>query len=193
MSYQVYTPQAYDKEKDRRFPVLYWLHGSGGSGRGIRPLARRFGDAIAEGKIAPMLLVFPNGLPNGMWCDSKDGRTPVETLLIKELIPDVDAHFRTIGSRAGRMIEGFSMGGYGAARLGFKYPDLFKAVSILGGGPMQREFKKTPRANPQARQWLLQNVYGGDHQYFQGQSAWTLAQSHAAALRGDIAIRQIVG
>ncbi len=92
-----------------------------------------------------MLIVFPNGLASSMWCDSKDGAVPMETVLVKELVPHVDATFRTLASREGRILEGFSMGGYGAARLGLKHPDVFGAVSILAGGPLDLEFQG-PRA-----------------------------------------------
>jgi hypothetical protein len=87
----------------------------------VGPLAAYFDPAIRAGKVPPMLIVFPNGLPNGMWCDSKDGRTLMETMLVKELIPHIDVTFRTPAARDGRIIEGFSVGGYGAARLGRKY------------------------------------------------------------------------
>jgi hypothetical protein len=46
VSYHAYTPAAYDEPDDTRLPVLYWLHGTGGGGAGIRPLAEHFGDAI---------------------------------------------------------------------------------------------------------------------------------------------------
>jgi S-formylglutathione hydrolase FrmB len=195
VSYHVYVPKAYDREKTRRFPVLYWLHGSGGGGAGIRPLVSHFGDAIRKGKVPPMLVVFPNGLRNGMWCDSKHGKTPVETILMKEVIPDVDANFRTIASREGRMVEGFSMGGYGAARIGFKHHDLFSAVSILGGGPLQRVFSEDigPKGKAGDRAWALQYVFGGDQQYFKAQSPWVLAQKNVKALRKGIRIRIAIG
>jgi len=193
VSYHIYTPEVYDTQKKRRFPVLYWLHGSGGGTGGLSPLVKHFGDAVRDGKIPPMIIVFPNGLRNGMWCDSKDGRTPIETILMKEVIPDVDATFRTIPSRTGRIIEGFSMGGYGAARLAFKHPDLFCAVSILGGGPLQRELKKTPRATPRTREQILRRIYGGGQAYFRAQSPWVLAERHAASLRRGVLIRQCVG
>jgi len=80
VSYHVYVPVAYDRQPNARFPVLYWLHGTGGGVRGIAPISRYFDDAIRTGKIAPMLVVFANGLPEGMWCDSADGKTPVETV-----------------------------------------------------------------------------------------------------------------
>jgi len=195
VSYHVLLPEAYESEGARRFPVLYWLHGGGAGEAGPAALARIFGDASRQGKIPPMIVVFPYGLPNGMWCDSKDGRTPVETILIRELIPEVDARFRTIASREGRMIEGFSMGGYGAARLGFQHPDLFSAVSILGGGPLQPTFDPAvgPRRNAGLRARLLQSVYGGDQAYFKALSPWHLAEKNADALRGRTRIRIGIG
>jgi enterochelin esterase-like enzyme len=192
VSYFVYTPPVYDAEKSRRFPVLYWLHGTGGGLRGVGPIANVFDSAIRRGQIPPLLVVFPNGLQTSMWVDSKDGRAPVETIVAREVIPDVDAAFRTIATREGRIVEGFSMGGYGAARLGFKFPDLFATVSVLAGGPLQREFRETPRAGPQERGLILNTVYGGDHAYFTAQSPWMLAEKHAAALR-DSRIRVVVG
>mgnify|MGYP003859672291 CR=1 FL=1 len=79
VSCHIYTPELHDTEKERPFPVLYWLHGLGDGFRHVGPLAAYFDAAIRAGKVPPMLIVFPNGLPNSMWCDSKDGRTPMET------------------------------------------------------------------------------------------------------------------
>ena len=192
VSYFVYTPEAYDAEKSRRFPVLYWLHGKGGGLRGVGPISNVFDSAIRRGQIPPMLVVFPNGLQASMWVDSKDGRVPMETMVVRELVPDVDAAFRTLATREGRIVEGFSMGGFGAARLGVKYPDRFATVSALAGGPLQREFRETPRAGPKEREQLLNGVYGGDHAYFTAQSPWVLAEKNAGALRAS-RIRVVVG
>ena len=195
VSYFIYTPPQYDTDKQRRFPALYWLHGSGGGLPGVRPMTVYFDNAIRAGKVPPMLVVLPNGLANSMWCDSKDGRVPMETIVVKELLPHIDATFRTITNRNGRLIEGFSMGGYGAARLGFKHPHLFATVSMLGAGPVQEEFKvnETPRANPRLARKILDDVYGGDQEYFKAQSPWLLAEQHAATLRTKTRIRQVIG
>jgi len=85
-SCHVFTPQVYEAGKGQRFPVLYWLHGTGGGLPGIPQLSAFFDRAMQEGHIPPMLVVFPNALPGSMWCDSKDGSTPIETVLIKEPI-----------------------------------------------------------------------------------------------------------
>ena len=166
ISYFIYLPQAYDMETERRFPVLYWLHGSGGGFEGVRPISAYFGRAMREGKIPPMLVVFPNGLPNSLWVNSYDGSVPMETIVIEELLPHVDAHFRTIAAREGRIVEGFSMGGYGAARFGLKYHDLFGASSSLAGGPFHPDFSHTPRVGPRNREQIFQAVFGGNLEYY---------------------------
>ena len=194
VSYHVYTPEAYEKEKDRRLPVLYWLHGTGGGLAGIKPLSEFFDEAIRNEKIPPMLVVFPNGLANSMWCDSKDQTVPMETVLIKELIPHIDKTFRTVANRDGRILEGFSMGGYGAGRLGFIYSDMFGTVSILAGGPMDLDFQG-PRAkgNPAERERILKDTFGNDLDEFKAQSPLTVAGKNAAAVSGMSLVRVAVG
>jgi len=86
------------------------------------------------------------------------------------------------------------MGGYGAARLGFKYPDLFGTVSILAGGPLDRDFQG-PRAkgNPGERERILKDTYGGDLEDYRAKSPLTIVESQAASLAGKLRIRVIVG
>jgi esterase/lipase superfamily enzyme len=141
-----------------------------------------------------MLVVFPNGLADSLWCDSKDGRVPMEMVVVKELVPHIDAAFRTIAAHEGRIVEGFSMGGYGAARLGFKHYNVFGAVSILGGGPLDLEFKG-PRATakPEERERIFKTVWGSDIEYYRAQSPWVLAEQNKAELAGRTRIRQVVG
>jgi enterochelin esterase-like enzyme len=194
VSFHIFTPRDYESAKEQRFPVLYWLHGAGGGLPGIPRLSEFFDRAMQEGKIPSMLVVFPNGLPGSLWCDSKDGAMPIETIVIKELIPHIDATYRTIAAREGRIIEGFSMGGYGAARLGFKYPQLFGAVSMLAGGPLGLDFDG-PRAsaNPAERERILKVAFGGDLDYYRAQHPITIAERQADAVRGKVIVRMAVG
>ncbi|MBI5653071.1 MAG: esterase family protein [Chloroflexi bacterium] len=195
VSYHIYTPEAYDAETRSRFPVVYWLHGSGGGLAGLPTLVTFFDSAIRAGKMPPLIIVFPNGHTESMWCDSKDGSVPMETVVVQELIPHIDATFRTLATRDARMIEGFSMGGYGAARLGLKYPELFGALSMLGAGPLQPEFTAEigPAFNAQARVKILEIVYGNDQNYFRAASPWMLAEQNRLAVSGKTRIRQVVG
>lgn len=195
VSYHVYLPDAYHVEPERRFPVLYWLHGSGAVLPGIAPIAAAFDAAIARGALPPLIIVFPNGLPYGMYTDARSGRQPVESMIVEDLIAEVDAHFRTRPGRVGRMLEGFSMGGYGAARLGFKYRQRFGAISILAGGPLQADLLAPgPGLQPlELRQRILNEVWNGDAAAFLADSPRTLAEQAANDLPTPIAIRQIVG
>ncbi|MGC9319198.1 MAG: alpha/beta hydrolase [Armatimonadota bacterium] len=193
VSYHIYLPDEYQAEPERRFPVLYWLHGTSGGLPGVRPLSAHFGGAMRAGTIPPMLVVFPNAPPGSLWVDSKDGKMPVETVVVSELVPHIDATFRTIASPEGRIVEGFSMGGYGAARLGLKHHDIFGAVSILAGGPLQQHFTHTPRVGPRGREMVLQRVFGGDHDYFRALSPWVLAEHNADAVRDDMRMRLVIG
>lgn len=194
VSYHTYVPEAYDRTEDR-LPVLYWLHGTEGGVAGIRPLAVFFDDAMEGGSLPPMIVVFVNGLPRRLWADSKDGASPVETVVITEVIPDVDRSFRTIASRQGRILEGFSMGGYGATRLGFKYPGLFAGISILAGGPFDLELRgPLMDENPSLREELLRDVCGNDPGYFREISPWSTAEGAAQDLRDrGTVIRHVVG
>lgn len=195
VSYHIYLPTPYALQPLRRFPVLYWLHGSGPGVLGIPALTRYFHDAIQSRLIPPMIVVFPNSLPDGMWCDSKDGLQPVETIVMSELIPHIDRNFRTVADPSGRIIEGFSMGGYGAGRLALKYPSYFIAFSMMGAGPLQLDFLED---NPllvhiQKRREIFESVYGNDMDYFEAQSPWRLAEANATNLPENLVIRQIVG
>jgi enterochelin esterase-like enzyme len=194
VSYHVYKPAAYEESGVEQFPVLYWLHGTEGGVNHIRPVSQMFDAAIRDKGVPPMIVVFVNGLSKRLWTNSKDGRAPIETVFIEEVIPHVDKTMRTIPRREGRILEGFSMGGYGAARIGFRYPDTFGGISILAAGPLDPDFEG-PRAtgNP-LRDQILEDVCGGDMDYFKATHPWTIAESGAEVLRKPgVIIRQAVG
>ncbi|MFM7243532.1 MAG: alpha/beta hydrolase-fold protein [Planctomycetaceae bacterium] len=194
VSYHLFTPAAYDREPDRRFPVVYWLHGSRGGLPGIPKVAAHFAAAIDAGKVPPCLVVFVNGLAEGMYVDWKDGSAPLETMIARELVPHIDASCRTIAGPEGRLLDGYSMGGYGAARLGFTYPEVFRGVSIMGGGPLQADLlANAPRAGRRRAEEVLQRVYGGDPEYFRRVSPRALAERNADAIKSGSLVRVVCG
>jgi len=112
----------------------------------------------------------------------------MESVVIDDLIPHVDASFRTVAGRRGRIVEGFSMGGAGSGRLGLRRPDLFAGISMLGAGPMQRDFMDAPAgtdASPRQRAAIYEAVWGSDPAYVLEQHPWTIAtrraETHIAA------------
>ncbi|MFM7806850.1 MAG: alpha/beta hydrolase-fold protein [Planctomycetota bacterium] len=196
VSFHVWLPPQYDAEPSRTFPMLVWLHGSGDGTLGIPWLSSYFGTAMAQGVIPPMIVLFPNGWNYSMWCNSKSGIVPMERVVIDDLLPHVDANFRTMGGRH-RILEGFSMGGQGTGRLGFRRTDLFAGVSMLGAGPIQDDFMQAPLGSdvpPAKRAQIYQNVWGSDPAYYTLQHPKTVVSENAAAVIGRrTLVRQGIG
>lgn len=90
-------------------------------------------EGIVAGKLPEIVMVFPNGGRSTMYQDSGDGRFMAETMMIKQLIPHIDATYRTIADRKARCIEGFSMGGRGSTNLAMKHPQLFGSLFNQSG------------------------------------------------------------
>jgi endo-1,4-beta-xylanase len=187
--YVIYLPPDYEKSTTR-YPVLYFLHGSGGTaGRGAGTAAR-YDKAIRAGKIAPMIIVYVQGLRGAtMYCDSRDGLYPLETVIVKDLIPHVDATYRTIASRGGRAVDGFSMGGFGAAHLGFKYPEVFGVVSIQAPALLGPDLDQTTPKRAWPRNFGP--AMDGDMEYFRANDPFNLVPKNADALRDRTFIRII--
>ena len=187
VSFYIYLPPGY-RSGNKRYPVMYWLHGAFGRPHSATPVVRRLDAAIRAGQAPEVIVVScldPTGL--SMWTDSKDGRLPMESLIVEELIPHIDASYRTIGERHGRGIEGFSMGGYGSAYLGIKYNQLFSSVSILAGA------LHTPQTFRNRRRAIFDNVFSGDSDYANERSPWTVIEKKADAIRGIVNMRVFVG
>jgi putative tributyrin esterase len=114
---------------ERRFPVLYLLHGFGGhysdwcTHSHIVEYAKRYEEII----------VMPEGANSWYVNNYTNPKMQWEDYIIEDLIPYVDAHYRTVASRPGRTIAGLSMGGYGALFLGLRHHDTFAAVASLSG------------------------------------------------------------
>ncbi len=195
VSYHIHLPTAYGSEPDRRFPVIYWLHGANAGVSGVAPISQLYSNAMNLGLMPPVIMVFANGLPHGMWCDSKNGVTPLESMVINDLIPHVDGSFRTIATRQGRLIEGFSMGGYGAARLGMKFAEKFRGLSMMSAGALQQDFLNDENAliPLDVRETIFANVYGNDAEYFTAQSPRRQAELSANSLPSGFVIRMVVG
>jgi len=112
----------FNESAPRPFPTLYLLHGGGGDGESWMKKSgiERLVDSL------PFLVVLPDA-SQSWYCDSSVEKN--ESYLVHELVPFIDTTFNTQGRRASRVISGASMGGYGALKLAFKYPDIFGAVA----------------------------------------------------------------
>lgn len=137
----VYLPPGYD-DGALRYPVVYLLHGGGGDqadwttfGQVEEILDRDQSSDPANAMIA----VMPDGR-SGQWYDYEDGSYQFETYVLEHLIPYVDAHFRTIADRKGRVVAGLSNGGYGTLHFAGKRPDLFVAAGAMSSNLGARGF-----------------------------------------------------
>jgi len=193
VSLHVFVPEPYERDPELRLPALYYLHGTGAGTSGIGPLTQRFAQAMQRGDMPLALVVYPYGHEVSLWVDSFDGRVPMETVVVTELVPFVDATFRTIAAPDARLVEGYSMGGYGAARYGFVHPGVFGSISALAGGPLQPDFSEGPRTSREMRERLLDEVFGGEMANFYEVSPWNQAEVNAAALRDGRPLQLAVG
>jgi enterochelin esterase-like enzyme len=146
----VYTPPGYDKNQSQRYPVLYLQHGWGEdetawSNQGHANLI--MDNLIAAGKTRPFIIVMTYGMTN----DVRPGGLfsfdihPFETVLVKELIPYVDAHFRTLADRNHRAMAGLSMGGFETKTITLANLDTFAYIGLFSGGTFSLDdVKKTP-------------------------------------------------
>jgi endo-1,4-beta-xylanase len=134
VGYCIYLPPQYAKQSNRRFPVVYYLHGGrpGSELKSVK-LAPYIHENISAGKVAPMIYVFVNGGAMSHY-NYPQLNSYGEDVFVKELIPHIDKTYRTIANRRGRGLEGFSQGGRGTARIMFKHPNKFVSGAPGGGG-----------------------------------------------------------
>jgi endo-1,4-beta-xylanase len=137
VGYCIYLPPQYRaaKNKTARFPVVYYLHGGrpGSETKSVK-LVQYIDKQISAGKVDPMIYVFVNGGPVSHYNMPDRKNAMGEDIFVKELIPHIDATYRTIAERKGRGIEGFSQGGRGTTRIMFKHPELFCSAAPGGAG-----------------------------------------------------------
>ncbi len=152
----VYTPPGYDKDLTTRYPVLYLQHGGGEDETGWTNQGRAnliMDNLIAEGKATPFLIVMDNGSwnapnrprpprqggrPAGTWPPSGWADGFMKTLL-EDVIPMVDASFRTLADPPHRAMAGLSMGGMQTRVITLAHPEVFSHVGMFSGGSFSPE------------------------------------------------------
>ena len=140
---RVYTPPGYSV--DRKYPVLYLQHGLGNTSTEWTQRARAptiADNLLADGKMQPMIIVFPSGNATATPGDEKQGdRTQAsygsayENDLLKEIIPFVESHYSVFTDRAHRAIGGMSMGAGQALNIGLSHLDSFAWITAVAAAP----------------------------------------------------------
>jgi len=145
----VYVPPGYDQGGNRRYPVLYLLHGFANDHHSWHRYGRAndiLDNLLAKGTIAPFLVVMPLGYGGAHVNGDGTGIAPensgtfrgdpalYERDLLEDIIPMIDRKYRTVADRKHRAIVGFSMGGGQAGRYGLGHLDTFSTVGIMSAG-----------------------------------------------------------
>jgi len=139
----VYTPAEYEKNPNKRYPVLYLQHGAGEmeSEWTHAGFAAVIADnLIAEGKAEPLIIVMNNDFvyrpddTRGMMSLASDWSGNFEEMFLKEAIPDIEASYRVIPDAQHRAMAGLSLGGMLTNAVGVKHSDMFAYLGIFSGG-----------------------------------------------------------
>ncbi len=131
----VVLPPGYKSHPDRRYPVVYALHGySIGAEQWIGEIhvPQTIEGAFARGA-AEMIVVLPDSktVHNGSMYSSSQTTGDFETFIARDLVGYIDGHYRTLPKRESRGLVGHSMGGYGASRIGMRHADVFGALYMM--------------------------------------------------------------
>ena len=162
LPYRVYLPPDYFTT-ERRYPVLYMLHGAGGNYTEWSDsfLPERTDELILTHQIQPMIVVMPEGGERSYFSNHTGGPRWADYLAY-EVVPSIDATYRTIPAAPSRAIGGLSAGGLGALQLALNHPDLF---GVVGGHSPSVRLEPDPELwylsgndfYEQSPLWLVQN------------------------------------
>lgn len=178
----VISPDAYSKSVDARYPVVYALHGAGGSNvnyagtdKPLRVLADRY----------QVVIVCPDGGLTGWWLDSPiDPTYQYETFVARELVAFMDHRYRTIAGREKRAIVGGSMGGHGACYIGIRNKTVFGTVGNIYGGVDLRPFPDN---------WDIKLRIGNKQEHPENWERFSVVNNLEELKDGELAIISMVG
>ena len=147
VGYCVFVPEGYgdSENKERRYPVIYMLHGGrpGDESKYANKLPYII-EAIREGDLIPTIVVLNNGGPVSHY--NVPGRPDArgKDMFVEELMPLIAKKYRTIETREGRALQGYSQGGRATARIGFGHPELFsQLVTGSAGAAAEKRIQET--------------------------------------------------
>jgi S-formylglutathione hydrolase FrmB len=188
VAYAVSLPASYDRESSRRYPLVLFLHGLFNSerdweGRGIQAQIDRL---RAEGKIGEFIVAVPYGA-NSFYLNAKDG-TKYEDAIVRDFLPFVDRTFRTTAKPSERVIQGISMGGFGALVIAFKHPEMFTAVAAHCAAIFE-ELPRVAAATDRRgtyRYEIATKIFGNppDDVFFKANNPLGLAEARSGKIKG---------
>ncbi len=187
VSYCVLLPPGYEAQKTRRYPVLYFLHGLGDNEQSLVNSGgfNLIEDLREQGELGEFLIVTPDG-DRSFYINSPDGRQRYEDFFVQEFMPFIERRYRARTGRRYRGIAGVSMGGYGALRLAFRYPELFGSVSAHSAALLQKLPNATISSSQEASfSRMLGGAFGTplDRAFWERNNPFTLVRNSARPAR----------
>ncbi len=161
----VYTPPGYEKDLNKRYPVLYLQHGYGENEYGWASQGKAnliMDNLLAEGKAKPFIIVMTYGMTNDVQMGGLRNFDikPFQTVLVDELIPYIDSNFRTLTDQPNRAMAGLSMGGFETRLVTLNKLDVFSHIGLFSGGSISPEdINNTPGFKEKVK--LVFVSYGG--------------------------------
>jgi len=190
LRYCVMLPPEYDADPKKRYPVLYFLHGLGENEEAL-VTSGGWGlieDLERERKVGGFLMVAPEGR-GSFFINSADGSSRYSDFLRTEFFPFIETHYRVLRARGSRGVTGLSMGGYGALRLAFAYPELFGSVSAQSAALVTESPHELDAGLHDAGpiEHLLASVFGDpvDIPHWNQNNPLQLARKRVAEIRGQ--------
>ncbi len=143
----VYTPPGYEKGTER-YPVLYLIHGGGDTAVSWSTVGRAndiIDNLLAEEKAVPMIVVMPSGwTPSGGQVMTSDAtKDPFNDELLKDIIPFMEANYRTMGTPGARALSGLSMGGIQTLNIGLHNLGTFSYIAVMSSGWISEEDRQS--------------------------------------------------
>lgn len=185
VEYNVLLPDGYDKAKEP-LPLLLFLHGGGGDRTFLTRMRSVFDEMWKAGNLPAMVVVTPSA-SRSFYMDFKDGSQKWETFIVTDFLNHLRSTYHVTKERKGTLLMGISMGGMGALRLGFKYPEKFAALAAMEPGidpvlkwkdlPSRYRFYRGPE--------LMETIFGKpfDAAYWEANNVATIATQQAEKLR----------
>ena len=152
VKYSIYLPADYETTQ-RRYPVLYLLHGYSDDETGwtqFGEVQKITNEAVAKGDATQMIIAMPDAGVS-WYINDAAGKVKFEDFFVNEFIPYIDSVYKTRSKKQYRAVAGLSMGGYGALIYGMKHPDLFSACAPLSAAIWNDDYVLNIPANDQQR------------------------------------------
>lgn len=179
--YCVLLPPSYEAQKTRRFPVLYFLHGLHENAQillnsGAWDLIQ---DLWSQHRIGEFLIVTPSA-DDSFYINARNGRDNYQSFFIREFIPYIEHRYRIRAQRRDRGIGGISMGGYGALRFAFLYPQLFAAVTAHSAALIEEPQMRLTNTEAATLTQFFGSAFGSpfNRAYWDRESPFTIVKTH---------------